>query len=107
MEHEFPLGIFRPEKEDYLFRCSVAPGNFPLERPKNACSIYFPTGFSRIFVLNGKQSKTSRVVSLDLATEKEKPAQVMQAIAKCAIVPMQMHCLYFWNSQHPVVVSGV
>ena len=29
MELEFPFGKFRPEKQDYLFRCSVAPGNFP------------------------------------------------------------------------------
>ena len=30
---EFPLGTSRPEKkkQNYLFRCSVAPGNFPLE----------------------------------------------------------------------------
>jgi len=50
MEHEFLFGIFRPEKQDYLFRRSVAPGNFPLERPKRSCSIYFPTGFSGIFL---------------------------------------------------------
>ena len=29
MEHEFPFGIFHPEKQDYPFRCSVAPKNFP------------------------------------------------------------------------------
>ena len=34
-------------KQDYLFRCSVAPGNFLLERPKKACPIYFPTGFCK------------------------------------------------------------
>ena len=28
-EHEFPFRIFQPEKLDYLFRCSVASGNFP------------------------------------------------------------------------------
>ena len=33
MEHEFPLGLFRAEKQDYLFRCSVALGNLPLKRP--------------------------------------------------------------------------
>ena len=27
------------------YRCSVAPENAPLERPKKLCSIYFPTGF--------------------------------------------------------------
>ena len=45
MEHELPFGIFHPEKQDYLFRCSVASGSFPLGRPKKSCSIYFPTGF--------------------------------------------------------------
>ena len=50
IEHEFLFGISRPEKQDYLYRCSVAPGNFPLERPKKSCSIYFPTRFSRIFL---------------------------------------------------------
>ena len=30
MELEFPFVIFRPEKQDYLFRSSFAPGNFPL-----------------------------------------------------------------------------
>ena len=45
MEHEFPFGIFHGEKQDHHFRCSVAPGNFPLGRPKNSCSIYFPPDF--------------------------------------------------------------
>ena len=50
MEHEFPLRIFHPEKQDYLFRCSVAPGNFPLGRPKKSCSIYVRTGFAGKFL---------------------------------------------------------
>ena len=54
MEHEFPFGIFRPEKQDYLFRCSVAPGNFPLGRPKKLCSIYFRTGFPGKFLSKGQ-----------------------------------------------------
>ena len=33
VENEFPFGTFRPKKQDYLFRCSVAPGNFPSKRP--------------------------------------------------------------------------
>ena len=45
-EHEFPIGMLLPEKQDYLFRCSVVPRNFSLERPKKQCSIFFPTGFS-------------------------------------------------------------
>ena len=31
-EHEFPFRIFHPEKKDYHFRCSIASGNFPLDR---------------------------------------------------------------------------
>ena len=46
MVHEFPFGKFRPEKQDYLFRRSVASGNFSLERPEKSCTIYFPTGIS-------------------------------------------------------------
>ena len=34
IEHEFPFGTFRPEKQDYLFRRFVTPGNFPPKRPK-------------------------------------------------------------------------
>ena len=49
MEHELLFGVFHREKQDYLFRCSVAPGYFPLGRPKRSCSIYFPTGFPRNF----------------------------------------------------------
>ena len=38
IENEFPFGILRPEKQDYPSRCSVAPGDFPLERTKKSCS---------------------------------------------------------------------
>ena len=39
------------EKQDFLFRCSVASGNFPLERgPKKSSSMYFSTKFSGIFL---------------------------------------------------------
>ena len=31
--HTFPFGKYQPLKQDYLFRRSVAPGNFPLTRP--------------------------------------------------------------------------
>ena len=48
MEHGL-FGAFRPEKQDYLFRFSVAPHNFPLERPKKSCSVYYPTRFSGNF----------------------------------------------------------
>ena len=50
MKHEFPFGIFHPGKQDYLFRCSVSPGNFPLGRSKKSRSIYFPTGFPGKFL---------------------------------------------------------
>ena len=45
MEHEFPFEIFHPEKQNYFFRCSLSPGNFPSGRHKKSFSIYFPTGF--------------------------------------------------------------
>ena len=46
MEHDFPSGTFSPEKQDYLFRRSIATERFPLERHKKSPSIYFPTGGS-------------------------------------------------------------
>ena len=38
-EHEFPFGIFHLEKLDYLFRCSVASGNFPFQILKSGFRI--------------------------------------------------------------------
>ena len=35
------LKKWNTEKQDYLFRCFVAPGHFPLGRLKKSCSIYF------------------------------------------------------------------
>jgi len=55
MEHEFSCRTLRPEKQDYLLRCSIALGNFPLKRPKKSCSFYFSTGFSGNLFGNGKQ----------------------------------------------------
>ena len=42
MVNGFSFGTFRPEKEkqDFLFSCFVAPGNFPLERQQKPCSIF-------------------------------------------------------------------
>ena len=37
------------EKQDCPFQMFRCPRKFPLERPKKACSIYFPTGFSGNF----------------------------------------------------------
>ena len=48
MEHEFSFGIFCPEKQEYLFRSSIAPRNFLLECPQKSAFTCFPTG-------NGKQ----------------------------------------------------
>ena len=50
MEHEFPFGTFHQEKQDCLFRRSLAPGNFPLKRPEKTCSNYFQTKFFRNFL---------------------------------------------------------
>ena len=52
VEHEFPF--VRPEEQDYLFRCSVAPGHFPLGQAKKSCYIYFPNAWLKLFV-NSKQ----------------------------------------------------
>ena len=34
MEHEFSFGTFRSGKQDYFFRRSASPGNFPPKRPE-------------------------------------------------------------------------
>ena len=34
MEHEFSFGTFRSGKQDYFFRRSATPGNFPPKRPE-------------------------------------------------------------------------
>ena len=49
MEREFLFETFRPEKQNYFFRRSFAPGNSPLEEPKKSSSIYFPNRFSGNF----------------------------------------------------------
>ena len=48
MEHEFLFGTFHPEKQDYLFRCSIAPGNFLLSRM--AQKVMFHLLSNRIFL---------------------------------------------------------
>jgi len=42
------IGKFPTGKQDYLFRGSNFPGNFPVERTEKSCSIYNPTEISRI-----------------------------------------------------------
>ena len=49
MEHEFPFRIFRLERQDYLFRCSVTPGNLPTERTKCHVPFSFLTDFPETF----------------------------------------------------------
>ena len=53
MEHEFAFETFRPWKQDYLFRPSVAPGNFSLKQPDKSCFLYFLTGFLGNFLYMG------------------------------------------------------
>ena len=53
LEYTFPFGKFQPVKQDYLFRCSVASGNFPLTRP--VFHLLSNRICRKIFV-NGKQS---------------------------------------------------
>lgn len=47
------FGPYHPENQEYLFRCSIAPGNFLLaQRFKKSCSIHFFSKriFWRLFV---------------------------------------------------------
>ena len=57
MEREFPFGTFLLEKQDYLFRCSVAPGgNFSLERPKKSrIPFTLQPDFPEIFVQKNRR----------------------------------------------------
>ena len=57
MQHGFSFGIFLPEKQDYPFRCYVAPGNFPMERPKKSTHCTF-AWFSTQILVNFKIFKT-------------------------------------------------
>ena len=49
IEQEFPFGTFRPEKQEYLFRCSAPPAKFPLKRPKSRLPFTFQPYFSEPF----------------------------------------------------------
>ena len=46
MEHEFPFGTFHLEKQDYLFRCSVAPKIFHWNDPESYIPFTFRLDFS-------------------------------------------------------------
>ena len=56
---------FRLE-QDYFFKCSVAPVNFPLERRKKPCSIYFRAWFCGNFLLITYISYGGRATSFDM-----------------------------------------
>ena len=45
MEHEFPFGISLPEKQEYLFRCSVLPDIFRWNDPKSCVPFTFQPDF--------------------------------------------------------------
>ena len=50
VEHEFPFVICHLEKQDYLFRCSDAGGNFPLGRLKKVVYHLLLSRISRRFL---------------------------------------------------------
>ena len=49
MGREIPFGIFRPEKQDYLFRRSIATGHFQWNDPKSRAPFTFQTDFLENF----------------------------------------------------------
>lgn len=51
---KFPFGTFPPGKQDYLFRCSNTPENFPGTMQKDVFLLPFNWIFQQLFV-NGKQ----------------------------------------------------
>ena len=72
MEHEFPFETgfetFRLGNKDYLFRRSVAPGNFKLKLGPKSCFIHFSTEFFWNISVNvynfGKQPTCITAVSV-------------------------------------------
>ena len=46
MEHEFLFGAFHLEKQDYLFRCSIAPSIFHWYDPESCVPFTFRLDFS-------------------------------------------------------------
>ena len=49
MEHEFPIGIFRLEKQAYLFRCSLFPEIFRWNDPKGRVPFSYQPDFPQTF----------------------------------------------------------
>ena len=56
-EHEFPFGTFRPGKQVYHFRRSVAPGSFTPKRPEQSCSIYVTNWIFRKLFVSSKETR--------------------------------------------------
>ena len=44
MEHKISIGKIPAGKQDYVFRKSDYSGKIPVERTKELCAIYIPTG---------------------------------------------------------------
>ena len=60
MEHTFPCGAFRSEKQGHLFRCSFAPGNFPPGMIQKGVFHLLPNRILRKLFANGKQPRSRR-----------------------------------------------
>ena len=58
MEHKFPFGIFRPEKNRTTFSDVQLLPEISLWNDRAPCSIYFPAGFS------GKQPMFQLIIPL-------------------------------------------
>ena len=56
----FPFGIFHPAKQDYLFRCSFAPGNFSVGKTQKVLFhlLVLSNRISRKIFVYGKQPLT-------------------------------------------------
>ena len=60
---------FRPEKQDYLFRCSVTPGNFPPERPKKWVFDLLSNQIFRKLFVNGRQPRLEKMMKRGVCCE--------------------------------------
>ena len=56
MEHEFPFGIFHPEKQDYIFRCQFrCSRKVPVGKTQKVAFHLLSNRISRKIFVNGKQ----------------------------------------------------
>ena len=58
-EHEFPIGIFLPEKTGLPFQMFLCSQKFSATTTQKVVFPFFPTGFSFFFCNSGKQSPFS------------------------------------------------